>query len=91
MAIQDSSSSLPVSSFAAVVEFCPAILELSNKEAEHTNLINNNSNQGIADATSEDLAIPNLSEIYIKAKAIFFFDLCRCCCRFNVNSKFDSL
>ena len=36
-----------------------------------------------------------LGFIYIRAeaeaKAIFFFDLCRCCCRFNVNRKLDSL
>ena len=29
--------------------------------------------------------------IYIRAKAIFSFDPRRCCCRFKVNSKLDSL
>ena len=32
-----------------------------------------------------------LGFIYIRAKAKFFFDLCRCCCHFNVNSKLDSI
>ena len=32
-----------------------------------------------------------LGFLYIRLKAIFVFDLCRCCRRSNVNSKLDSL